>query len=125
MSAEIRQLPGLDVTVDEVVFSPELDSTDERPFPFLYTITIHNRSGVAVTIKARKWVVTEADGTQVVVEGDGVVGQNPRIEPGERFTYNSYHIVGSDSTAQGCYLAVLDDGSHVCAKIPQFVMKLP
>lgn len=121
----IPELDGLRVTVDRVAFMPQLQAQEDRPFPFVYFITIHNDSDKAVTIKGRKWVVTDANGGKLVVEGDGVVGKFPRIEPGESFSYNSYHTIGCDSVAEGAYIGVTDDGGPVVVSIPPFEMKAP
>jgi ApaG protein len=121
----IPELDGLRVTVDRVTFMPQLQATEDRPFPFVYFITIHNDSAETVTIKGRKWVVTDADGDTVVVEGDGVVGKFPRLEPGEEFSYNSYHTIGSDSAAEGAYIGITEEGSPVLVRIPRFEMKAP
>jgi ApaG protein len=125
MSNSIPELDGLRVTVDRVTFMPQLQATEDRPFPFVYFITIHNDSAETVTIKGRKWVVTDADGDTVVVEGDGVVGKFPRLEPGEEFSYNSYHTIGSDSAAEGAYIGITEEGSPVLVRIPRFEMKAP
>ncbi len=121
----IAELDGLKVTVDKIVYSPHLDAPLDRPFPFVYHISIHNDSDVTVTIRGRKWVVTEEDGTCVVVEGDGVVGKFPRLEPGERFCYSSYHVIASDSVVEGAYLAAIEDGGPALVRIPRFELKRP
>ena len=113
------------MTVDRVTFMPHLDAPTDRPFPFVYFITIHNDSDETVTITGRKWVVTDARGDTVVVEGDGVVGTVPRLETGEHFAYNSYHTIGADSVAEGAFIGVTDEGTPVLVRIPQFEMKAP
>ena len=125
MSAPLTELPGLRVTVDRVVYMPQLEAPQDRPHPFVYFITIHNDSAETVTIRGRKWVVTDADDQCIVVEGDGVVGKFPRLEPGESFTYNSYHVIGSNSVAQGALFGVTEDGSGVFTRIPAFEMRAP
>ncbi len=125
MPSSIPELDGLRVTVDEVKFMPQLQATEERPFPFVYFITIHNDSGDTVTIKGRKWVVTDSRGETVVVEGDGVVGKFPRLEPGGHFSYNSYHTIGADSVAQGAFIGTTEAGLPVLVRIPPFEMKAP
>ncbi|HEV7867566.1 MAG TPA: ApaG domain [Chthoniobacteraceae bacterium] len=119
------ELAGLRATVDRVVYMPQLEAPPERPFPFVYFITIHNDSAETVTIKGRKWVVTEEGGQQIVVEGDGVVGQFPCLKPGEHFTYNSYHVIGADSVAQGAFFGVTKAGAAVFTRIPTFKMEAP
>ena len=69
----IHELEGLRVTVDRVVYVPHLDAQPDKPFPFVYFITIHNDSDKTVTLKGRKWVVTDSQNQTVVVEGEGVV----------------------------------------------------
>ena len=125
MAESFAELSGLSVTVDDVTFMPSLDAPPDRPFPFVYFITIHNDSDETVTIKGRKWVVVDTQGDTIVVEGDGVVGKFPRLLPGEHFSYNSYHTIGSDSVAQGAFIGMTDDGRPVLTRIPRFEMKVP
>lgn len=119
------ELAGLHVTVDRVVHMPQLEAPPDRPHPFVYFITIKNDSSTPVTIKGRKWVVTDAEGRCMVVEGDGVVGEFPRLEPHAQYSYNSYHPIGSDSVAEGALFGVTDAGEAVFARIPRFEMRVP
>ena len=117
---------GLRVTVDKVVYHPGADAPVERPYCFVYFITIHNDTDFAVTIKARKWVVTNDRGEVMALEGEGVVGQTPLIEPGETFDYNSYHLLDTTSaTAEGSYLGLDAQGRRVLTRIPKFEMQVP
>jgi ApaG protein len=122
---KIRELPGLCVSVDRVVYRPDLDAPAERPYAFGYFITIRNEAEETVTIKGRKWVVTDASGQRIVVEGDGVVGQFPRLQSGEQFSYNSHHVIATDSFAEGAYIGVTDAGEAVITRIPRFDMRVP
>ena len=119
------ELPGLEVSVDDVMYMPSLDAPSDRPFPFVYFITIRNLSKTSVTVKARKWVVKQKNGEMIVVEGDGVVGQFPRLDPGGEFSYNSCHTIGQDSEATGAYFAEDDNGKQYFVRIPSFLMELP
>ena len=111
--------------VDRVEFAPSLHAPVDRPFPFGYAITVCNRSAQAVTIKARKWVVKDLTlGTCHVTEGDGVIGCRPRLEPGQSFSYESYHVVASDSVAEGAFLACDDTGHVLVVRVPTFLMKV-
>jgi len=120
-----RELPNLTVHIDKVIYMPHLDAPEDRPFPFVYYLTIENQSDETVTIKGRKWVVISMAGDTVVVEGDGVVGKCPRLEPGERFSYNSYHVIGSDSVAEGAFFGINEQGEPVMTRIPRFAMTVP
>lgn len=125
MPANFQVLDGLRATVDRVSFMPHLDAPADKPFPFVYFITIHNDSDETVTIKGRKWVVTDAAGGTIVVEGDGVVGKFPRLTTGESFSYNSYHVVACDSVAQGSFIGLTEDSRPVIVPIPKFEMHPP
>ncbi len=125
MSHSIAELDGLRVTVDRVTFTPQLQASQDRPFPFVYFITIHNDSDETVTIKGRKWVVSDTRGETLVVEGDGVVGKFPRLETGEHFSYNSYHTIGADSVAEGAFIGMTEEDVPVLVRIPKFEMKVP
>lgn len=120
-----EKLPGLSVTIDQVVYDPTRPAPPDRPHPFIYHLSIHNHSEEPVSIFGRKWIVRDAEGDTLVVEGDGVVGQFPRIEPGESFSYNSYHVIKADSTASGSFFGHTDDGVPVCVIIPGFDMHTP
>ena len=125
-SPQYLEPAGLRVTVDQVLYQPEAQTPPERPHCFVYFITIHNDTDAAITIRARKWVVTNASGDVTAVEGAGVVGQMPRIQPGDSFTYNSFHLLDTTSAvAEGSYLGMADGGTPVLTRIPRFKMIVP
>ncbi|MDA7528502.1 ApaG domain [Akkermansiaceae bacterium] len=108
-----------------MVFAPQLEAPPEKPFPFAYFIHIINESSETVTILARKWILRDTKGEVVVVEGAGVVGENPKLMPGQSFSYNSYHVVACDSKVAGAFFGVDSEGKRFCAKIPPFTLKCP
>lgn len=123
--AEFIELPGLRVTVDRVVHYEDAQTPPDRPHCFAYFITIHNDSDVTVTIKGRKWVVTNDRGEITAVEGDGVVGEFPKIAPGETFSYNSFHLNDTESAvAEGSYIGMDERGRKVLTRIPRFEMHI-
>jgi ApaG protein len=122
-TGDFLELPGLRVTVDRVVHQREAQTPPDRPHCFIYFITIHNDSDVTVTIKGRKWVVKNERGEITAVEGDGVVGQSPTIEPGESFSYNSFHLNDTrTAVAEGSYIGMDERGRKVLTRIPRFEM---
>jgi ApaG protein len=125
VSAVFRELTNLRVTVDKIVYMPALEAPPDRPYPFVYFITIDNQSAETVTIRGRKWVITDQAGQKIVVEGDGVVGEYPRLRPGEHFSYNSYHVIGLDSIAEGAFIGLTDEAVPFVVRIPQFKMDVP
>ena len=117
---------GLRVTVDRVVYQPQLDPPADRPHCFVYFISIHNDTDSAVTIKGRKWVVTNERGEITAVEGTGVVGQHPTIDPGDKFSYNSFHLTDTHTAvAEGSYLGLDAARRKVLTRIPRFQMTVP
>ena len=124
MPTSIREFLGLRVKVDDVVYMPGLDAPSDKPHPFVYFISIHNDSPVPVTIRGRKWVVREDDGEVTVVEGEGVVGQTPVIDPGGHFSYNSYHVVNAGASVSGSFFGEAA-GEWIYTRIPEFRLEVP
>ena len=126
MAEPIEELAGLKVTVDQVVHRPDAQAPEGRPHCFAYFISIHNDSDITVTIKGRKWIVRNSEGNVMALEGDGVVGEFPVIEPGEKFSYQSFHAFDTrTAVAEGSYLGVTEDGRRVFTRIPAFEMRVP
>lgn len=118
-------MPGLRVEVEKVVFMPHLDAPDDRPYPFVYFISIINDSTEVVSIRGRKWMLRDEKGELVVVEGSGVVGETPVLRPGERFSYNSYHVIASNSEATGAFFGLNVEGGGIRVSIPPFNLVVP
>ena len=126
MKQQFVELEGLRVSVDRVVYSPTPARPEDQPHRFDYFISIHNDSEETVNIKGRKWVVTNDQGQTVVVEGDGVVGEFPTIQPGEHFSYNSFHLLGTrKGRATGSYFGLDSKGRRVITRIPPFDLEVP
>jgi ApaG protein len=119
-------LPGLTATLDKLVYhysGPTLHPGE--PHAFVYFITIRNGSEHTVQLLGRKWVIAHADGTQKVFEGDKIVGETPRLAPGEHFSYNSYHTTGVGARVQGSFHGVDEMGRHIHVVMQPFEMILP
>ncbi|MCG3150691.1 MAG: Protein ApaG [Verrucomicrobiae bacterium] len=119
------EVAGLWVSIDRVEYHPELPARVEQPYPLVYFITIHNDSDRTVRLTHRKWIVTDAAGEKYILEGEAIVGKKPRLEPGEIFSYNSYHIIGSDSIAEGSYHGVDEFDNRIFVRIPPFALTVP
>lgn len=117
---------GIEISVDTRYYAPQSDPKNNHYF-FVYEITITNRSEFAVQLLKRHWDITDALGEKRVVDGDGVVGENPILAPGEAFAYNS----GCDFKTEigkmsGYYIMQKQlDNSFFNVTIPEFVMVLP
>jgi ApaG protein len=98
---------------------------DDR-YVFAYTIRIRNTGQVPAQLLARHWVITDANGKVQEVRGDGVVGEQPRLEPGEHFEYTSGAVLETPmGTMQGSYRMVADDGTEFDAPIASFTLSVP
>jgi ApaG protein len=121
---EFSHIDGVRVEVDDVVYMPSLQTPPDKPYPFIYFITIYNESDKVIKILGRKWLVNENDGACVVVEGSGVIGEKPTLKPGENFSYNSYHVVARSGEAAGALYGVAD-GERFMVAIPEFDLNCP
>ncbi len=121
-----RELPGLTARLDKLCHHHGGASLPpDKPHAFVYHITINNRSDRTITLLGRKWVVLHADGTRLVIEGDKIVGETPRLTPGEQFSYNSYHVTGVDAVAQGSFHGVDELGRKIHVILPPFELAIP
>jgi ApaG protein len=129
--SEFEHIDGISVEVDQVVYMPSLQSPADKPHPFVYYVSIYNHSNDVIQILGRKWIVTESDGACVVVEGNGVIGEKPTLNPGEHFSYNSYHVVAKSGEASGAFYGVTlgvkagVSGKRFMVEIPEFELRCP
>lgn len=101
------------------------DPDDDR-YVFAYTITIANRGAVAAQLLSRHWVITDGNGKVQEVSGDGVVGEQPHINPGEEYRYSSGAVLETPvGSMQGKYRMVADTGLGFDAPIPAFTLAVP
>lgn len=99
---------------------------DADRYVFAYTITITNEGDISATLVSRHWVITDANGKVQEVSGDGVVGEQPHLEPGEEFRYSSGAVLETPVGAmQGLYRMEADDGVHFDAPIAPFTLAVP
>ena len=126
MPCDSQELAGLTARLDNLYYHHGGASLPrDKPHAFVYFITVRNGSDRVVTLLGRKWVIVHADGTRMVVEGDKIVGETPRLAPGEQFSYNSYHVTGCDARAHGSFHGVDEAGGKVHVLLPPFDLKLP
>ena len=99
---------------------------DEDRYVFAYTIQIRNAGKLPARLVARHWVITDANGKTEELEGEGVVGEQPWLRPGEAFEYTSGAIIATGlGTMQGSYEMLGDDGTSFEAPIPAFTLAVP
>jgi ApaG protein len=107
-------------------FLPEQSTPDERRFVFAYTIRIHNAGGIAARLLSRHWLITDDEGKVQEVRGEGVVGEQPWLRPGDDFEYTSGAVLETPiGTMQGSYQMLADDGTRFDAPIAPFTLSVP
>lgn len=95
-------------------------------YTFAYTITITNNSEVSVQLLKRAWKITDADHKITRVAGDGVVGEQPHIAPGESYSYTSGTVLATPiGTMEGFYTMVTSLGDTFDVEIPSFRLAIP
>jgi ApaG protein len=105
-------------------FLPEESDPDERKYTFGYNIVIKNEGDEPVQLMSRHWVIIDALGRREEVEGPGVVGQTPRLSPGQAFKYQSFARLKTQwGTMEGIYRMKRDDGSTFDASIGRFYLR--
>jgi ApaG protein len=116
---------GIRVTVRSA-FRPERSDPDKSRWLFSYTVRIENEGDRPVQLVARHWIITDATGGKEEVVGDGVVGHQPRLEPGQHFEYTSFCVLGTPhGSMKGSYRMLRDDGSTFEARIAAFPLLVP
>lgn len=110
----------------KTAYVAEQSSPDLEQYVFAYTITIHNTGHVAAKLLTRHWVITDADGKVQEVRGQGVVGEQPYLRPGEAFRYTSAAMIETPvGSMSGSYQMVGDDGVAFDAPIAAFGLSVP
>jgi ApaG protein len=104
----------------------EQSKPEEGHYAFSYTITIRNEGQVPARLLTRHWVITDANGKVKEVRGEGVVGEQPYLLPGQGFRYSSGAVLETPVGAmQGSYQMLADDGAHFDAPIAPFTLAMP
>lgn len=110
----------------ETNYVEEQSDPKERRFVFAYTITLRNEGPLPAKLLTRHWIITDANGKVQEVRGDGVVGEQPRLKPGQGFRYSSGTMLETPVGAmQGSYQMVADDGERFDAPILPFRLAMP
>ncbi len=116
---------GIRVTVRSE-YRPERSTPAQRRWLFAYTVQIANEGERPAKLLARHWIITDANGEREEVVGDGVVGQQPRVAPGERFEYTSFCVLKTPlGSMSGTYRMARDDGTTFEARIAPFPLVVP
>lgn len=123
MSTAVTQ--GIRVSVS-ALYLPHQSAPDEDRFVFAYTVVIRNEGRDVAQLRSRYWVITDGRGRIEEVRGDGVIGEQPVLRPGEEYHYTSGCVLATPrGTMHGSYVMRRDDGSSFDAEISPFVLAKP
>lgn len=119
--------PTYDTRVEvQTNYVVEQSEPDEARYVFSYTITIENHGNIAAKLLSRHWYITDADGNVQEVEGEGVVGEQPHLKPGDGFRYTSGTVLETPvGSMYGTYRMLADDGTEFDTQIPAFTLSVP
>lgn len=121
--SSVRHRISIDV---ETTYLDDQSEPREQRYVFAYTITIRNEGEVPAKLLTRHWIITDANGRVQEVRGDGVVGEQPYLKPGQGFRYSSGAVLETPvGTMQGSYQMIADDGAQFDAPIPAFRLAMP
>ena len=104
----------------------EQSEPDKNRYVFSYTITIENNSDIDAQLRRRKWLVTDSNGKKLVIEGEGVVGEQPLIAAGDQYTYTSGTVLETPvGVMQGFYSMQSINEEDFDVEISPFRLALP
>lgn len=119
------QRHNINISVNSSYLESQSNSEDSR-YVFAYTVTIQNHGSVSAKLLTRHWIITDANGKTQEVKGEGVVGEQPHLKPGEGFQYTSGTMLETPvGTMHGSYQMVADDGTEFDADIQVFTLSAP
>lgn len=117
--------PCVSISVETRYLDAQSDPKQNQ-YVFSYTIQVTNQSSEPVQLLTREWIINDADGKITKVAGDGVVGQQPWIGPGETFSYTSGTVLTTPlGSMRGSYGLSMVDGTMQNVTIPAFRLAVP
>ncbi|MBT3440158.1 Co2+/Mg2+ efflux protein ApaG [Candidatus Thioglobus sp.] len=110
----------------EVTYLPEQSNLVNSQYAYAYTITITNNGETGAQLRTRRWLIQDESGETEEVIGEGVIGQQPHLSPGESFKYSSGAVISTETgTMKGSYGMISDQGQRFDAVIPEFTLSEP
>ncbi len=116
-----------EISVDvKTTFLDAQSSPDQQRYGFAYTITIRNQGNVSTKLLNHSWYITNSNGSVQEVHGVGVIGEKPKLQPGEEFRYTSSTIIETPAgSLHGSYAMVGNNGIHFNAPIAAISLSIP
>ncbi len=123
MAQELRYQISVDV---HARYIEDQSKPQENRYVFAYTVTLRNGGGVPARLLNRHWLITDGNGKVEEVRGEGVVGEQPWLRPGDDFEYTSGAVLETAvGTMEGSYEMIADDGVRFLAPIAPFTLSIP
>ena len=119
--------PNYNVQVSvESMYVENQSVPEQKRFVFAYTITIRNTGRLPAKLLTRHWIITDSNGKVQEVRGEGVVGEQPHLQPGQAFQYTSGTLLETAvGSMRGSYQMIADDGVEFDAEVPAFTLSVP
>ena len=115
----------ISISIDTTYLHQESDPENNK-FYFLYTVSITNKGNIGAKLLSRHWVIEDANGKVQDVKGEGVVGDQPYINPGDEYQYTSGTVLETSlGTMKGSYQMINDSEKYFDAEIPEFILTIP
>jgi ApaG protein len=125
MINKMRTPHKIAITVKTEYLFDESDAVNDHHV-FTYTINIENKGKTAARVLGRHWIITDSDGNTREIRGEGIVGEQPRLNPGENFEYSSFAIINTPiGSMTGSYQMISESGQIFEAEIPTFSLANP
>lgn len=107
-------------------YLPEQSDPRQKRYVFAYTVRLRNTGRVAAQLLRRHWIIVDGNGKVQEVRGEGVVGEQPHLKPGQRYEYTSGAVLETAvGSMRGSYEMLAEDGTVFLAPIPTFRLAVP
>ena len=120
-----KEKNNISISINTKYLQQESDPKNNK-FYFLYTVSIINNGSMGAKLLSRHWVIEDSNGKVEHVKGEGVVGDQPYMNPGDEYQYTSGTILETSfGTMKGSYKMINDSENYFDAEIPEFILSIP
>ena len=120
-----KEKNNISISINTTYLQQESDPKNNK-FYFLYTVSIVNNGSMGAKLLSRHWVIEDSNGKVQHVKGEGVVGDQPHMNPGDEYQYTSGTILETSfGTMKGSYQMINDSENYFDAEIPEFILSIP
>ena len=120
-----KEKNNISISINSTYLQQESDPKNNK-FYFLYTVSIINNGSIGAKLLSRHWIIEDSNGKVQHVKGEGVVGDQPYMSPGEEYQYTSGTILETSfGIMKGSYQMINDSENYFDAEIPEFILSTP